>query len=203
MARNKKTPKIVANEQVATQVVIGPPTLSAEDIAAKIRNDELSTARGVHTAAMGGRSVAKAGMMAGSDLVGRCLRAAKLLDGNDFVTPEQVIEALRAADPNKVLAVIESHISALIQNKANLARLDLFRTFVKADGLNHLANAYATFAKYRAWQYGETIAIYVKSSKTNRTMPSYSVDVRADITNMFGLKLTFARRARYGSYVAS
>ena len=197
MARNRKAQQ--SDSSIATQtapVQDEAAKLKAEEAARKVRDDELATARTVYTAATGGRSVAKDGKLAGSDLVGRCLRACKLIDGKTFVTVEEVAQALRAADKGKVLSVIENHISTLVQNKANVARLDLFRAFIKADGMVHLATALDTFAKYRAWQYSETVKM------SNGSAISHVVDIRAEVTNLFGLRLTMARRARFGQYVA-
>ena len=197
MARNRKN-----RQESATATATSAPVLdeaakvAAEETARKVRDEQIATARSVYTAATGWRSIAKDGKLAGSDLVGRCLRACKLIDGKTFVTVEEVAQALRAADKGAVLSKIEAHISALVQNKANLARLDLFRTFVKADGLVHLATALETFAKYRAWQYGETVTM------SNGTSINHVVDIRAEVTNLFGLRLTMARRAKYGSYQA-
>lgn len=196
MAKNRNQSKKLPVAPVAVADFIDPKQLTAEETAAIVRNDELRTARGILTACMGGRAVAKDGKLAGSDLVGRCLRACKLVDGKTFVSVDQVAAACRKADKVEILKTIESHIASLVDNKANKARIELFRTFIAADGLSHLANALDTFIKYAAWQYGEKVVL------GNGSTLNHSVDVRAEVTNMFGIRLTTGRRAKFGSFIS-
>lgn len=208
----KKTPALPVLP-VQAEGALTPETAKAMRLADEkaTRDRELSQARLIYTMAICGRSVDKDHPgKAGSDLVGRVLRSrvvsengkSRFVNTNSFVTIEEVSKALRAVDPATILATMEAHISVLVQNKSNGARLQLFRAFVNANGLKLLADAFETFAKYRAWQYSEEVSIPGTSSHPLARSIRFAVDVRAEVTNIFGLKLTSTRRAKYGKLVS-
>jgi len=174
------------------------PELSAEQVAANAaalvaqatqRRDELVTARKKYlTATLGARAGG------GSDLVGRALRALKLIDGGDFVDMDDLIKALNSVDGAALNTWGTTYVAGLVQSKGNLRRIAAFGEFIAADGFKSLAFALSTFRAHRAWNFSETI----KNPKSGHAM-TFTVDVVRELNDMFALKATNSRRARWGA----
>ena len=196
MARKKKqvnvdTAPIAVLEPVATVA----STLSPEQQAAiaKQRTDELSTARARYLTCTGGKRQ-KAGMPSGgSDLVGRALRALKLIDGSDFVDTDKLIEVLGTVDNTALMAWATPYLDGLVENKNRERRRIAFAQFVVADGFRSLQMALTTFRNHRSWQWSEV----VRNPKTNTSI-KVAIDVPTELNNMFALKLTNNRRVKWG-----
>jgi len=171
--------------------IANEPTLTPAQQAAQAqqRADELSTARKCYLRATSG---ARTG--GGSDLVGRALRALKLINGGDFVDMDELQSALNSVDAGKLNEWANAYIAGLVQNKGNSRRVSAFCAFIAADGFRNLSNALAAFAKHRAWHFPETV-VNPKSGKAFK----FHVDVQRELNDMFALRLTMSRRAKWGT----
>ncbi len=184
-----------ATLDTTTAPAVKPVKLSAKEkkaaaaaAIAKIRNDEIATARGVYVrCTLGARSGG------GSDLVGRALRALKLIDGADFTDCDSLIEAFANVKSDALLAWATPYLAGLVDNKQNQRRRDAFVNFCAVDGFGGLCNALRTFKKYSAWAWGETL----RNPKTG-TSVKVNIDVLGELNNMFALKVTLSRRAKWG-----
>ena len=192
MARKKKDTGSVA-------VMDSAPVLSPEQQAAiaKQRTDELSTARARYLTCTGGKRQAEGLPSGGSDLVGRALRAQKLINGSDFVDTDTLIDALGKIDNAKLITWATEYLSGLVDNKQNQRRRNAFTSFCASDGFRALQMALTTFRNYRSWQWSEM----VRNPKTGTSI-KVAIDVPSELNNMFALKITNARRSRWGAIVA-
>jgi hypothetical protein len=129
----------------------------------------------------------------GGDLVFRYVKSLKTFDAKGQVTLSSVADALKTLDNKAAADWARVYVSGLEPNKANLRRLANFLRFIDAGGYGALALALSEIESGRWWTLSETIKFANGASET------YSIDVRREIQNRFGLRLTDARRIKQGA----
>jgi hypothetical protein len=166
-----------------TEVITTTPAQADDAI---IRKSQLARARKLYL-----RCTAGARNGGGSDLVGRTLKALKVVGTKDLLSVDEIIDGLAKVDAGAAMEWAGAYLSGLMDNKANARRGVAYAQFVAAGGFAALCEALRTFSENRAWTFAETVRI-------NGRQLTFSVDVRRELNDMFGLRLTNARRANFG-----
>src|ERR1017187_7293475 len=107
---NKQLPGAIATLEAPVAPEVSPEAIAA---AAQRRSDELSTARKRYLTATGGARQPDGLPSGGSDLVGRALRALKLLDGKDYLDVDTLIDVLGRVDNAKLIEWGKTYIAGL------------------------------------------------------------------------------------------
>src|SRR5688500_768962 len=118
---------------------VTPTTLAdaiAQNDAADVRRNALIRARKSYL-----RCTAGARNGGGSDLVGRTLKALKLVGGKDLLSVEEIIDGLSQVDTSAAMAWGESYLAGLMDNKANARRRVAYAQFLAAGGFAALCEA--------------------------------------------------------------